>query len=262
MFNKKQARLRRSRQTRAKIAELKAVRLCVNRSNCHIYAQIISPCGGKVLASASSLDTDIRKDLPNGGNKAAATTVGKLIAERDKAAGIGTQVHAATEAYVLGTPMPEPPSEVAPYLAAHRRFLDDWRPEFLMTEGTVCNWTERYAGTLDWIARLDGALVIGDTKPGKAVYPEVALQLAAYRYAEFVVLPNGTEAPLPAAERAVVLHLRPDGYSLVPVEAGEREYLCFRYVRECFRFLEEIAPTVLGEALAVLAASKNEGGQP
>ncbi|TXT31429.1 MAG: large subunit ribosomal protein L18 [Rhodocyclaceae bacterium] len=88
MFNKKQARLRRSRQTRAKIAELKAVRLCVNRTNQHIYAQIISPCGGKVLASASTLDKDVRNDVPNGGNKAAATSVGKLIAERAKAAGI------------------------------------------------------------------------------------------------------------------------------------------------------------------------------
>jgi len=211
-----------------------------------------------LLRGSKSLTARARRDPA----EAIAHLKAAPYAQRDKAAGIGTQVHAATEAYVLGTPMPEPPSEVAPYLAAHRRFLDDWRPEFLMTEGTVCNWTERYAGTLDWIARLDGALVIGDTKTGKAVYPEVALQLAAYRYAEFVVLPNGTEAPLPAAERAVVLHLRPDGYSLVPVEAGEREYLCFRYVRECFRFLEEIAPTVLGEALAVLAASKNEGGQP
>ena len=88
MFNKKQARLRRARKTRAKIAELKAVRLCVNRTNLHIYAQIISPCGGKVLASASTLDTDVRKDVQNGGNKAAATAVGKLIAERALAAGI------------------------------------------------------------------------------------------------------------------------------------------------------------------------------
>ena len=88
MFNRKEARLRRARQTRAKIAELKAVRLCVNRSNCHIYAQIISPCGGKVLASASTLETGVRKDVSNGGNKAAATIVGKLIAERARAAGV------------------------------------------------------------------------------------------------------------------------------------------------------------------------------
>ena len=106
MFNKKQARLRRARKTRAKIAELKAVRLCVNRTNLHIYAQIISPCGGKVLASASSLDKEVRKDVPNGGNKAAATAIGKLIAERAKAAGIeqvafdrsGLQYHGRVQA--------------------------------------------------------------------------------------------------------------------------------------------------------------------
>ncbi len=106
MFNKKQARLRRARKTRAKIAELKAVRLCVNRTNLHIYAQIISPCGGTVLASASTLDKDVRKDVPNGGNKAAATAVGKLIAERAKAAGIeqvafdrsGLQYHGRVQA--------------------------------------------------------------------------------------------------------------------------------------------------------------------
>ena len=92
MFNRKEARLRRARKTRAKIAELKAVRLCVNRTNCHIYAQIISPCGSKVLASASTLETGVRKDVPNGGNKAAATSVGKLIAERANAAGRGQQL--------------------------------------------------------------------------------------------------------------------------------------------------------------------------
>lgn len=88
MFNKKQARLRRARKTRAKIAELKTVRLCVNRTNCHIYAQIISACGSKVLAAASSLEPGFRKDTANGGNKAAATAIGKLIAERAKQAGI------------------------------------------------------------------------------------------------------------------------------------------------------------------------------
>ena len=88
MFNKKQARLRRARKTRAKIAELKAVRLCVNRTNCHIYAQIISACGSNVLAAASTLEPGLRKEMVNGGNKAAATAVGKLIAERAKQAGV------------------------------------------------------------------------------------------------------------------------------------------------------------------------------
>jgi large subunit ribosomal protein L18 len=90
MLNKKQDRLHRARRTRAKIAELKVVRLCVNRTNSHIYAQIISSCGGKVLASASTLEAEVRKDVAKGGDKAAASVIGKLIAERAKAAGIET----------------------------------------------------------------------------------------------------------------------------------------------------------------------------
>ena len=87
-MNKKDARVRRARQTRLRIAEQRATRLTVGRSNCHIYAQIIAPTGDKVLASASTLEGDVRKDLKNGGNKAAATMIGQRIAERAKALGI------------------------------------------------------------------------------------------------------------------------------------------------------------------------------
>ena len=87
-MNKKEARVRRARKTRVRIAEQRATRLTVGRSNSHIYAQIIAPTGDKVLASASTLEADVRKDLKNGGNKAAATLVGKRIAERAKALGI------------------------------------------------------------------------------------------------------------------------------------------------------------------------------
>ena len=87
-MNKKVVRLRRARKTRAKIAELKAVRLTVFRSNSHIYAQIIDGSGARVLAAASTVETDVRSQLSHGGNKAAAAIVGKLIAERAKAAGI------------------------------------------------------------------------------------------------------------------------------------------------------------------------------
>ena len=90
MFIKNDARQRRARKTRAKIAEQKTVRLAISRSNLHIYAQIISACGGKILASASTLEAEVRKDLANGGNVAAATLVGKRIAEKAKSAGIAT----------------------------------------------------------------------------------------------------------------------------------------------------------------------------
>jgi large subunit ribosomal protein L18 len=88
MLIKKEARQRRARKTRARIAEKKSVRLAISRTNLHIYAQIISASGDKVLASASSIETEVRKALANGGNKAAATIVGKRIAEKAKSAGI------------------------------------------------------------------------------------------------------------------------------------------------------------------------------
>ena len=87
-MNKSDARQRRARQTRAKIAELRATRLCVHRTNTHIYAQIIAETGDKVLASASTVEKEVRKEIKNGGNIAAAAAIGKRIAEKAKAAGI------------------------------------------------------------------------------------------------------------------------------------------------------------------------------
>jgi large subunit ribosomal protein L18 len=88
METKKEARSRRARKTRVRISEQRATRLVVSRSNSHIYAQIIAPDGDKVLASASTIESDVRKDLKNGGNKAAAELVGKRIAEKAKSLGI------------------------------------------------------------------------------------------------------------------------------------------------------------------------------
>ena len=87
-MDKNVARVRRARKTRVRIAEQRATRLVVSRSNSHIYAQIIAPTGDKVLASASTLEAEVRKDLKNGGNKAAAALVGRRIADRAKALGI------------------------------------------------------------------------------------------------------------------------------------------------------------------------------
>ena len=87
-MTKKEARVRRARKTRVRIAEQRATRLTVSRSNCHIYAQLIAPAGDKVLASASTLEADVRNDVKNGGNRAAAAAIGKRIAERAKALGI------------------------------------------------------------------------------------------------------------------------------------------------------------------------------
>jgi large subunit ribosomal protein L18 len=94
-LNKKDQRIRRSRQTRARIAVQRVARLTVHRTNLHIYASVISDDGAKVLVSASTAEADVRKELAGdaktagkGGNTAAAAVIGKRIAEKAKAAGI------------------------------------------------------------------------------------------------------------------------------------------------------------------------------
>lgn len=90
-LTKKDQRVRRSRQTRARIAVQRVARLTVFRTNLHIYANVISDDGTKVLASASTVEADVRKELGaagKGGNVNAATIIGKRIAEKAKAAGI------------------------------------------------------------------------------------------------------------------------------------------------------------------------------
>ena len=95
MLNKKEQRVRRSRATRNRIATQRVARLTVFRSNLHIYATVISDDGQRVLATASTLEADLRKELAGdsgsagkGANTAAAQTIGRRIAERAKAAGV------------------------------------------------------------------------------------------------------------------------------------------------------------------------------
>lgn len=88
MSYKSDARIRRSRATRARISQLRAVRLTVHRSNTHIYAQVIDASGSKVLAAASTAEKDVRGNVKYGGNIKAAAEIGRRIAEKAKQLGI------------------------------------------------------------------------------------------------------------------------------------------------------------------------------
>lgn len=87
-MDKKTVRMRRARRSRAKIRELVVPRLCVHRTPRHIYAQVISPDGSRVLVAASTLDKAVREAVAATGNRDAATAVGKAVAERAREAGV------------------------------------------------------------------------------------------------------------------------------------------------------------------------------
>ena len=188
---------------------------------------------------------------------------------RDAAAARGSAVHAASEDLVLasvreasealveGQALPEWPDEIRPRMESFVRFVRDFRPRYEAAEATVYNRSQAYAGTLDAVVRLPAGLTIVDYKTGNQVYAEVALQLAAYARGEFVGGPDKvTEHPMPAIERAAVLHLAPAsprnplGYAFRPVEIGEPVYRAFLFAREVARWRLETAKTVLGQPIA------------
>lgn len=170
---------------------------------------------------------------------------GLPYAKRDRAANLGTDVHAAIEAVQLGKPMPPAPLPIRPHMEQFARFVADYQPEFEMAEETVYNRSESYAGTLDAVVRIGGRTLILDVKTGKDIYPETAMQLAAYRHAEFRGLPDGDERPMPPVDGACALHLTADGYRLLDVEAGEDVFRAFLYCREVFRWMEVTSKTVV-----------------
>lgn len=179
---------------------------------------------------------------------------------------VGSAVHAEAEAYALGIPRPEPLPAVEPYLASFRNFLEDFKPDFQLVEATVYNIAEGYAGTLDAVARIGGRTFLFDWKTGKDIYPDVALQLAAYERAESVLLRDGSSAPMPKVDGCCALHLTefdPElaaldpayrGYYVVPVATGKEAFDAFRYVREVMRWMEETSKGVLSQPITNAAA--------
>ena len=176
---------------------------------------------------------------------------GSPYADRDAAANRGTAVHALAEQLVHGAEV-DVPDELAGHVESYVRFLNEWSPEPVLVERTVVNYTVGYAGTLDLAARFPcwpGETVLTDIKTSRSgIFGETGMQLAAYRYAEFYVADDGSEQPMPAIDRVVAVHVRADGYDVIPVRADEYVFSRFRHVAVVARAAGE-ARSWVGEAL-------------
>jgi hypothetical protein len=170
-------------------------------------------------------------------------------AERDEAAVRGRDVHSLVERLAAGEELAIPEALVG-HVDAYLKFVEDWRPKELLVEATVVNRTYRYMGTLDLIADLaDGLRWLLDWKTGASgIWPETALQLAAYRHAETYLTDDGEES-LPSVDRVGALWLRADGYDLIPVKAEWDEFRRFQYAQQMAAFVELPRDAVIGEAL-------------
>jgi hypothetical protein len=146
---------------------------------------------------------------------------------RDAAGVRGTAVHDLAEKILHGQAV-DVPDELAPYVDGYLRLIDDWDIQPILTETSVANRKDWYAGRLDSIATigaLGGAPVLLDWKTSKGVYGETGLQCAAYAKAEFWVTdedPN-TEHPMPEIQRTMVCHITPDGSFLYDLARNPAE---------------------------------------
>jgi hypothetical protein len=173
-------------------------------------------------------DLIVRMDAAGGRDPLVAYLKAIPWQRRDTAAIKGTDVHRIAEKIHAGEPF-DVPEHLTGYVEQYLRFLEDENPTPLHTEFVIANRDPLYCGTGDSIMSFPARGVgLCDIKTGSGVYGEAAYQLAAYRFAESLVA-DGVERPMPGVDFCAVIHVREDGYDLVPVVADEQAFEAFKH---------------------------------
>lgn len=169
--------------------------------------------------------------------------------QRDRAAVKGTDVHALAEK-LLADEEVEVPEHLAGYVESCVAFLDTWRVRPLVVERPVAHRAHWWAGKPDLIGECpDGRTGLFDWKTtASGIYPETALQLAAYSHAEFYTTDGEDELELPPIDFCAAVHLREDGYDVIPVKGDDEAYKVFRHISVVARYSKVIKEWV-GDAL-------------
>ncbi|SDX52619.1 hypothetical protein SAMN05216215_10127 [Saccharopolyspora shandongensis] len=163
---------------------------------------------------------DLKRMIDRDGNGPAISYLKELPNERRDAARVrGTEVHALAERYIKGDEI-EVPEHLEPYVRGYAAYIEDFNPTTVHEELAVANRTHGYAGTLDSIQDIPAlGRVLVDYKTSNGIYGEYALQVAAYRHAEVFLDADGVEQPMIPVDAAYILHIQPDDYQLIPVQA-------------------------------------------
>ncbi|MFD0044760.1 hypothetical protein ACFVGV_06170 [Pseudarthrobacter scleromae] len=167
-----------------------------------------------------------------------------------KAADVGTAAHDLFERLAKGQPIGRVHPDLEPFVRHFSEFLDKAQPEYHFMEETVWSDTHEYAGSFDAFATIQGEKVWIDNKTTRSgIHEEVGVQLAAYRFADSIIRQDGGRIPMPKADGGAVLHIRPEGWKLVPVRCDEEMFDVFLHLREIFRYEKEIKGTIVGREI-------------
>jgi len=171
--------------------------------------------------------------------------------DRDRAAKRGTEVHGLAEKLIHGEQV-EVPDELAGHVESYVRYLDEWQPTPVLVEATIASRKWGYCGTLDAVYDLpDGRRVIGDIKTSRSgIFPEIVLQLAAYRYADVYLDKDGSEQPMSdvGITAAQGIWVRADGYDVYDLPADEAAFNKFLHVATVARWAKS-SRGLVGEAV-------------
>lgn len=152
---------------------------------------------------------------------------------RDTAAVRGTKVHNIAEKLVTGVEVEVPP-ELRGHVESAMQFIREWKVKPLLVEKTVGSYQWGYAGTFDLIGEIpDGRRILFDYKTGQSgIWPDVALQLAAYRHADSYVADDGLEMPMKEVgiDECKAVWVRADGYDVIPLTTDATVLKAFLHV--------------------------------
>ncbi|MFD9813974.1 hypothetical protein [Streptomyces sp. NPDC059080] len=169
-----------------------------------------------------------------------------------EAADTGSAAHELFERLARGEAVTRVHPDLEPYARHFREFLEVVKPEFLFIEDAVWSDEHNYAGSFDAICRIGDETVILDFKTTRSgVHEDVALQLAAYANADRIVRADtGESVPVPAIDAAAVLHVRPEGWKLVPVRHAPELFSVFLHLRAVFDWDRDLKRGVVGRPVA------------
>lgn len=191
------------------------------------------------LETLAALDRDARIDLVKG----------SPWRDRDAAARRGTEVHRLAERLMHGDEV-DVPEELTGHVDSYMAFLDDFNPDPILIEAVVGHRAHKWMGTLDLVAKVGGQTLLMDIKTTRSgIYGETALQLAAYRFAEFYLDDKGQEQPMVPTDGCAAVWVRADGYDLVPVDASGNTYKVFRFAQQIAQWQTVTSKEAVGDVI-------------
>lgn len=194
----------------------------------------------RLVTDVKAIAVEQRKAMPEWSPTRAGAVLKSLPnRDRDTAANKGTRVHGFAERLAIGEEVDVPP-ELDGHVRSYVDFLEQMDPEVIAVEGVVINRAKRYMGTFDILAIVEGlGVCLLDVKTSRSgIFPETALQIAAYRFAESYLDADGVEHEMPAVDFTGAVWVRADGWDLHPVRADEAAFRQFLYARETMKFLD------------------------